>query len=200
MAAQVLGGRVHDQIGAQLKRPLDQRGGERAVDHGQRVRLVPCGADGGQVSNRQQRVRWRFEPQQVGVGGELEPARGVLDADADHAPPALRGTRGGQTRDSLIAVVAEPHGGTDRAAGQRPPRSLPYPRQTRQPDRPRGRPAAPRMPPRSGSRRRGCRHVLIRARSSMPALEGRSAGSRRPAPLDPPSRPTFPTPPPTYAP
>ena len=114
MAAQVLGGRVHDQIGAQLKRLLDQRGGERAVDHDQRVRLVPCGADGGQVSNRQQWVRWRFEPQQVGVGGELEPARGVLDGDADDAPPALRGTRGGQTCDSLVAVVAEPHGGTDR--------------------------------------------------------------------------------------
>ena len=99
VAAEVLRGRVHDQVGAELKRPLDQRRRERAVDHHQRVRLAARGADGGQVGDRQQRVRRRLQPQQVGVGGELEPARRVLDADADHAPPALRGAGGGQTRD-----------------------------------------------------------------------------------------------------
>jgi hypothetical protein len=114
MAAQVLRGRVHDQIGAQLKRPLDQRRGQCAVDHHQGVRLAPCGADGAQVSDRQQRVGRRFQPQQVGVGGELKPTRRVFHADADHAPQALRGTGGGQTRDTLVAVVAEHHGGADR--------------------------------------------------------------------------------------
>jgi hypothetical protein len=44
--AQVLRGRVHDQIGAQRQRPLEQRRGERAVDHHQRVRLARRGADG----------------------------------------------------------------------------------------------------------------------------------------------------------
>jgi hypothetical protein len=38
----------------------------------------------------------------------------VLDADADHVPPALRGTGGGEPRDSLVAVVAKRHGGADR--------------------------------------------------------------------------------------
>ena len=94
VAAQVLRGRVHDQISAQLERPLDKRRSERAVDHDQRIRLARCGADGREVSDRQQWVRWRFEPQQVRVDRDLEPARGVLMDELAHAR-SLPG-RGGQ--------------------------------------------------------------------------------------------------------
>jgi hypothetical protein len=105
---------MHHEVGAQLERPLDQRRGQRAVDHHQRARLARSGADGRQAGDRQQWVGRRLEPQQVGVAGQVEPAPRVLDADACHAPPPLPDPGGGKTRDTLVAVVGEHHGRAGR--------------------------------------------------------------------------------------
>ena len=147
--------------------------------------------DGGQVGDRQQRVGRRLQPQQVGLGGQLEPARRVLDGDANHAPPALRGTCRGQPGDALVAVVRQRRWWRRPAAGRRSPRRRPCPRRTRRPGRPRGRRAAPRTPPRSASRHRGCRP----AREPSSKFDASTGGhvQRRPggsARVDRPTRPT----------
>ena len=63
VAVQVLGRAVHDQVGAELDRPLDVRAGEGVVDD--QPRAVPMGelGGGGEVGQPHQRVAGRLDEQ-----------------------------------------------------------------------------------------------------------------------------------------
>ena len=64
VTAEVLGGRVHHDVGAELERPLQERRGERVVDDDARAALVRDRAHAQDVDDRER-----------GVGGRLDPHR-----------------------------------------------------------------------------------------------------------------------------
>ena len=65
VAAEVLRGRVHHDVGPQLQRPREHRRGERAVDAQQRA--APMGDFGARrdVGDRHQRIAGRFDPHEL---------------------------------------------------------------------------------------------------------------------------------------
>ncbi len=65
--AEVLGGRVHDDVGAEGERLLQVRRGERVVDDDQGAAVVGERGDRLDVDARQQRVGRRLQPHQRGV-------------------------------------------------------------------------------------------------------------------------------------
>ena len=69
VAVQVLGGGVHDEVGAQLERPGEQRGRDRVVDRDQGTGRVGEAAQRLDVAHRPGRVRGRLEPEQAGAAG-----------------------------------------------------------------------------------------------------------------------------------
>ena len=70
MAAQILGRRVHDQVGAELKRPLQRRRREGVVDHEDRPRRMCRVRRGRDVDHVQQRVGRGLDPDQCGPVGQ----------------------------------------------------------------------------------------------------------------------------------
>ena len=75
----VLRGAVHDDVGAEPEWLLEDRCGERVVDGDERAGVLGGRDDRGQVGDLQERVRRRFEPDQVGVGRRVDPCRRVGD-------------------------------------------------------------------------------------------------------------------------
>ena len=69
VAAEVLGGRVHHDVGAERQRLLQVGSGERVVDHHQGAAVVGHLGDGRDVDARQQRVGRRLQPHQRRVVG-----------------------------------------------------------------------------------------------------------------------------------
>ena len=72
VSAEVLRGRVHDDVGAERQRLLQVRRRERVVDDHQRARLVPEGRERGDVGDLHERVRRRLDPQHRGGRGPLQ--------------------------------------------------------------------------------------------------------------------------------
>ncbi len=62
VAAEVLRGAVHDEVRAELQRPLEVGGGERVVHDGDRAGGCRQPRDGADVDHLQERVRGRLDP------------------------------------------------------------------------------------------------------------------------------------------
>ena len=67
VAADVLGCRVDDEVGAELERVLQQRGRQGGVDGDCGPAVVRGGGQGAQIGDSEQRVVWRLGPDQVGT-------------------------------------------------------------------------------------------------------------------------------------
>ena len=67
MAVEVLGRRMHDDVGAVFERALQDRRGEGVVDRDQQAVLLRDGGDGGDVDDLQQRVGRGLDPHQPGL-------------------------------------------------------------------------------------------------------------------------------------
>ena len=67
MAVEVLGRRMHDDVGAVLDRPRQHRRRDRRIDRQQRAGLVRDLGRRGDVADRPGRVGRRLEPDQLGV-------------------------------------------------------------------------------------------------------------------------------------
>jgi hypothetical protein len=70
VAADVLGGRVHDDVGAQFQRPGEHRRGEGIVDPHQHPLAVRDLDASGDIGDRHPRIARAFQPQQLGAGRE----------------------------------------------------------------------------------------------------------------------------------
>ena len=71
VTAEVLGRRVHDDVGAELERPLQERRGERVVDDDARAALVRDRADAEDVDDGERGVGGRLDPHQRGAVGPV---------------------------------------------------------------------------------------------------------------------------------
>ena len=97
--AEVLGGRMEHDVGAELERPLEGGRGERVVDDDERRRLAGLRravANGRgrrrDIGDLEQRIRRRLEPDEAGSGGQALPQRVVARREVDVARgPAARG-------------------------------------------------------------------------------------------------------------
>ena len=107
--------RVHSHVGPERQWTLIERRSEGVVHAQDRATLPRSGADGVQVSHRQQRVRRRLQPNQVGHAAQLDPAFGVGHGDAMHGPPAAALASFSEPRDTLVAIIWQGH---DRACGE----------------------------------------------------------------------------------
>ena len=76
---------MHDDVGPELERPLQVRGGERVVDHQPGAVPVRDRADGGDVDDREQRVRRGLDPDQPGLVAPGGVDRGRI-GEVDGAP------------------------------------------------------------------------------------------------------------------
>ena len=119
VAGQVLGHRVHDDVGAELERALEQGRGEGVVDHAEHAALAGGGQQRRQVGDLEQRVGRRLEPEQVGAVEGGQHRLGVGDVDPAHRGRAFgltdreRGERGvvrGIGRDDGAAVGEQGEG------------------------------------------------------------------------------------------
>ncbi|CAB5694357.1 Uncharacterised protein [Comamonas aquatica] len=70
VAADVLGGRVHDQIGPVFKRPDQQRRGAGVVHHHGHAVGMGLGGDGGQVGHIARRIADGLDEHGLGLGGD----------------------------------------------------------------------------------------------------------------------------------
>ena len=68
MAAQVLGRRMHHDVGAKFQRTLQIRRHEGVIDNGQNSMLLGDGSDASQVRHGQERVRRAFDKEGLHVG------------------------------------------------------------------------------------------------------------------------------------
>ncbi len=114
MAADELGGRLHHHVGPEVERALDDRGGERAVDHDQATVASRCGTDRGQIGNREQRVGRRLKPQQIGLQGGGHPGVGVGQIEHPHRPATLFHPGPGDALDGVVRIGGDHHRGADR--------------------------------------------------------------------------------------
>ena len=112
VAGEVLGHRVHDDVGAELERSLQQRRREGVVHDREHAALAGRRQQGRQVGDLEQRVGRRLEPEQVGAVEGREHRAGVGDVDPAHGgrPLGLAGAERGD--DAVVGRV----GGDDGAA------------------------------------------------------------------------------------
>src|SRR5262249_30130330 len=122
VAAEVLGGGVHDEVGAQLEGTLVGRGGERVVDGDESV--APAPHDLGDVDDIEQRVGGALDPEEARVGahrgvdgGQI----GLADEVVAQAPAAQHLVH--QTVGAAVEVVGE-HDVGPGLAGHRDERVL----------------------------------------------------------------------------
>ena len=93
VAAQRLGRAVHDEVGAQAERPLVDRGGDRVVDHDDRLAVrLGDGGDARDVGDAEQRIGRTLQHDEPGLGLE-HGGEGVdvgLFEEVDRDPEARR--------------------------------------------------------------------------------------------------------------
>ena len=63
VAANVFGGRVHDDVGPQFQRPAEHGGAKGVVGHQQQPSLAGDRRAAGNVGDREQRITDRFDPE-----------------------------------------------------------------------------------------------------------------------------------------
>ena len=128
---EVLRHRVHDDVGAELERPLQQRRRERVVHRQQRAAARGPPRPARQVGDLEQRVRRRLEPEQVGAVQRGGDGVGV----GDRRPAARSRPAGRQLGRRAAAVPCTACRGTTTTppAGRAPapPRPRPSRRRTR---------------------------------------------------------------------
>ena len=78
--------RLYGDVGPESQWTLIERRSEGIVHGKDRATLSGCGADGVQSSPRQQRVRRRLQPNQVGPAARFDPACGVGQGEAMYLP------------------------------------------------------------------------------------------------------------------
>ncbi len=90
MAVQIFRGRMHDDVGAELDRPRQDRRGDRAVDGKARTGAVGNLGGGGNVGDRPSRIGRALDPNQLGPAGlhrcRERVGRAGVDKIDDHAP------------------------------------------------------------------------------------------------------------------
>jgi hypothetical protein len=101
MAGQDLRGGVHDEVRAVLQRAQQQRAEHGVVDRHPRARGVRGGDRGVEVRERQQRVRARLKPHQVG----RRRWAGLVEADHVESPPAKLSAQ--QPNRSEVAAIGD---------------------------------------------------------------------------------------------
>ena len=187
VAADELRRRLHGHVGAERQWTLIERRREGVVDAEDRALLPRCRADRVQITDGQQRIRRRLQPDQVRRAAQLDPARRVGHRDALYRPSAAFLTGVGEARDALVAVVGQRHDRARSGADRKPPRCPPCRKRTPPRTRPRGRRRSLPTPPRSECRRRASRRGGRPARSSRresavhsAAHPGAGRGPRRP--------------------
>ncbi len=150
--------RLHGHVGPERQWTLIERRSEGVVHAQDRATLPRCSADGVQVSDRQQRVRRRLQPNQVGHAANLDPAWRCR-------PPRRDARSTGRGFGRLWRVPRHP--GSSRPAGPRPSlrgvdrrsqRSRPCRRRRRPKSLLRGRQRSLRAPPIPACRRRESTH------------------------------------------
>ena len=106
MAVEELGGRVHDNIGAQLDGPLKVGRHEGVVDaHGDAV-LVADIRDGANIGEHHQRVGGRFDVDEPGSGAEgIADVVGVRGVDEAELNAVMRDDLGEQARGATVDVM-----------------------------------------------------------------------------------------------
>ena len=109
VAGEVLGRRVHDHVGAELERPLQQRGEERVVDDHAGAGVVRRGDDRGGVGHLEGRVGRRLEPDQSGVLARRDHRRGVGDVDQCCVEPAAQLQVGERDERAVVGVPGHDH-------------------------------------------------------------------------------------------
>src|SRR5690606_6266620 len=114
VAADVLGGGVHHDVGAERERLLQVRAGEGVVDHQERVVLVGQFGERGDVGDVEQRVGGRRDPDHARVL-----AQGLGDArDArDRRGRVVHAPRGGDLVEQAVAAAVGVVGDDDVVAG-----------------------------------------------------------------------------------
>jgi hypothetical protein len=122
VAAEVLRRRVHDEVGAELERPLVDRGGERVVDRDEGVALARH--DPRDVDHVEQRVGRRLDPDQLRLGPDraLDSIEVGLVDEVVGQPPA-REHLVDQAEGASVEVVRQ-HDVRARRAGRRDHRVL----------------------------------------------------------------------------
>ena len=99
LAVDIFGRGVHDDVGAELERPLKRRRRERVVDDQPRAALVRDLGDGLEINDRQCRIGRRLQEQQF----RLRPHRGLplIDVAAVH-----QRMRNAETRQDFLDHMA----------------------------------------------------------------------------------------------
>ncbi|MCY1282907.1 hypothetical protein D9M69_458410 [compost metagenome] len=120
LAVDVLGGRMHDDVGPQFQRLLQGRGAEAVVHHQQGALLVGDVGQGRNVDQLCQGVGRRLDEQQFGIGLDcrlpaVQIGQGrVVDFDAEALEVLLEQTDGGAEyaagHQHVVATTAQAHG------------------------------------------------------------------------------------------
>lgn len=132
VAVEVLGGRVHDDVGAQAERALQHRRGKGVVDHDQQAVLARDRGDGGDIDQLEHRVGRGFDPHHLGAGtdrgfeggriGQVDEAEIQAGGAATHALEQAEGAAIQVVhRHHVAAGVQQLHhrGGGGHAGGER---------------------------------------------------------------------------------
>ena len=98
-----------DHVGAELERPLQQRGEERVVDDHAGAGVAGRGDDRGGVGHLERRVGRRLEPDQRGVLARLDHGRGVRYVDDRRGEPAAELEVGELDQGAVVGVPRHHH-------------------------------------------------------------------------------------------
>ena len=176
VSADELRHRLHGHVGPERQWTLIERRSEGVVHAQDRATLPRCGADGVQVTHRQQRVRRRLQPNQVGHAAHLDPACGVGHGRRDARSTGRGfGQRWRVPRHPGSSRPAAPPP-SPRGVDRKSPRSPPCRRRRRPKSRLRGRRRSLPGPPSPACRRRESTHGARPARSSTPGIGGTLSG------------------------
>jgi hypothetical protein len=106
MAIDVLGCRVHDDVGMEIERSLQDRREKGVVDHCQRTDRMRRFDNVADIDNAQQWIRRRLDPHQPGLFGERGgQGQGIVEIDEGHAIKTTTGLRVEQAPGSAVAIV-----------------------------------------------------------------------------------------------
>jgi hypothetical protein len=106
VAVDIFGGRMDDDVGAMLDRPLQHRREEGIVDHGKRANFPRRANHRSEVGDPQQRVGRRLDPHQRGLARQCLGQRGWIGLVANvELKRPLGGERVEQAPAAAVAVV-----------------------------------------------------------------------------------------------
>ena len=173
VAAQVLRGGVHDDVGAERERALEIRRGEGVVDHDARAARVRDARDGVDVDDAERGVRRRLDPHdpRLRADGPCELV-GIRQVGRGPVDPGLGVHPGNETERAAVRVEGQDHvmAGTEQRAQDRVLRG--HPAREREAARPHPRASRGTPPARRAS---GCRSGRTRSRRACRRRPGRTS-------------------------